>query len=93
MASCPAATKDAPKNLGRDEASETVDIQALKVISLFLKSLLPTSRVFRALLAILLLTGLFLFLLELSPLHPQLPNHTPHCASFEVFAPRVRDNG
>ena len=35
MASCPAATKDAPQNLGRDEASETVDIQALKVISLF----------------------------------------------------------
>ena len=39
------------------------------------------------------LTGLLLFLLELSPLYPQLPNYTPLCASFEVFAPRVRDRG
>ena len=28
VASCPAATKNAPQNLGRDEASETVNIQA-----------------------------------------------------------------
>ena len=85
MANCSTTTGDAVKNLGGDEASKGIDIRPWKVTPLF-ESVISSVSDF-------VLTGLFLSLLELYPLYPQLANNTPHCASLEVFALRVRDNG
>lgn len=38
-------------------------------------------------------TVFFYFCWNSLRLYSQLANHTPHCASFEVFASRIRDNG